>query len=493
MTIAISNARLEVYQGHDNAPNVDDDPDFTIPGSDIESVNITARTNELMDNVNVSLHNPDDRYTQQYQLKQADRIEFYAPVDDTVEYGGGLHGGVSWGGQYHISWTGRIVDISGERGESQQSYLDIKARDYPADILSNRKITNSYINRDVGWIIRDVLRRKAPEIDRSKIPDYGLKTDVKYSSADSWQVILDLSARVDAVVVSKGQTIRVDPIQGLPYRFELQDNDIYLPLDTDTDDDIKNVVRIDSGKHKKLEDAQESVATFKRVDETNRDTHRLRARKSAIHSIDLYIRKQSEDRMKVRLQSDEGGAPIAPDDDDSDLASASWDAEELPDEGWVSFFFDEHTLADRDPWIIIESGKVGHDHGHNAAGALAFRSYYPHPLNFEVTDTQSIQEYGMREIRIERENLKTLTAVRDAALAELARRAWPSKAVEFEARTQRAHHLRPGDRIDINRPVDNISGEHIVTDIDRTWSSGRMVLETNVTAEWRKGVLAPRG
>lgn len=491
MTIAISTARIEVYQGHDYEPNVDDIPDFTIPGSDIESVNISARTDEIMDDVSVSLHNSDDRYTQQYPLKQADRIEFYAPVEDPELYGGGIYGDTTWGGQYFISWTGRIVDISGDRDDTQQSHIDIKARDYPADILSNRKFTNSYVDEDVGVIIRDVLRRKAPEVDRTQIPDFGVTTDVKYTSADCWDILINLAARVDAIVVPKGQSLRVDRIGNLPYRFEVFDSDLYLPVETESDDSIKNVVRIDSGEHRKIEDAQETVNLLKRIDSATPDTHRLRARKSSIHSVELYIRKQSEDSIKIRLQSDEGGAPIDIADEDSDIASATVSANDLPEEGWIAFYFSEHTLADRDPWIIIESGDTGHDYGHNTAGDLSFRSYYPHPLNFEVSDTESISQYGMREIRIEKANLQTLTATRGAARAELARRAWPMKTVEFEARSGRTHHLRPGDRIDINRPGDDVIGEHIVTDVDREWSAGRMVLETKITAQWRKGVLAP--
>lgn len=494
MTIPIRNPRIDVYRGHDATPNSNDDPDLTIPGSDILEVAISARTDEVMDDASITLHNRDDRYTEEYPLQQADRITFAVPMESPERYGNGDYGYGMWGGTHYHLWTGRITDISGSRDSPVTSHLELEARDYPADILSNRKITNAYVDDDVGAIIRDICRRKAPEIDRRSIPDFGVTTDVKYSSADCWDAVMKLAARVDALAIPTGQRLRIEEIDGLPYAFEIDENDLYLPISTETDDQLKNVVRIDSGENRKVEESQESVdsASFVTVDDTNRITHRLRARKAQVHSVDLYVQRNSEDEdLELRIQSDEGGAPVAIDDTDSDIASASWEYDNLPDDDWKAFFFDEHTLADRDPWLIIESAGVGHDIGHNSTGTPAYRSYYPHPLNFEVVSNQSVREYGAREIRIERSNLKTLTATRDAAEAELARRAWPSKTVECEVASRRAHLMEPGYRIDINRPQDGVSGEHIVTEVDRTWSSESTILHTAITAEWRKGVLAP--
>lgn len=470
------------------------EPDFTIPGSDIIQVDISSRTDEIMDDVSITLHNHHDQYTETNPLRQSNRVEFAAPMEDDVAYGDGYYGSGMYGGTYTIFWTGRITDIQAGRDGPKQATLDIEARDYPADILSNRKVTDSYVDEDVGSIIRDICERKAPEIDTSEIPDLGVTTDVKYSSSDCWDAVLDLAARADAITVPVGKKLKIKVIGDLPYMFSVEDRDFYLPLDADSGDDIKNVVRIDSGEHRKLEEAQESVDRwgFKTATTADPVIHRLRARKSQVHSIELYIRKLNEKgSLTVRLQSDEGGEPIAPEDEDSDITSTTWQGEDLPDVGWKTFFFDEHVLADRDPWVIIHGDDEGHGIGHNRDGILAYRSFYPHPLNFEVLDEESIDQYGLREIRIERANLKTLSAVQDAAYSELARRAWPSQTVEFEARSKRSHTLQPGDRITIDRPQDGITGEHIITEVNHTWDSQTVSLSTMLTAEWRKGVLAP--
>lgn len=494
MTIPIRGSKIELYQGHDDRPNVDEDPDTVIPGSEISSVEISARTDEVMDEASIVLHNPSGKYTNEYPIGSADRIEFRAPMGEGVEYGGGVYGGGVYGGSYGVAWTGRVTSTSAVRDSYDLGAVELSARDYPADILSERTITNSYIDRDVGAMIRDICDRKATEVDASNIPDLGVKTDAKYSSVNCWDAVLELAARADATVIPRGQALNVKPIAELPYAWDLESTDYRFPLKVSTDDDVKNIVRVDSGENRKVEQEQPTVDTdsFERVTDTQRITKRLRARKSEVHSIELYVRRDADEELRVRLQSDEGGQPVAVDDSDSDIASTSWDADNLPADTWKTFFLPTHTLADRDPWLIIESGgEVGHEIGHNATGELAFRQFYPHPLNFEVQSSDSIREYGPQEVRIEKENMKTLSATRDAARAELARRAWPTRTVEFDVASERGHLLEPGNRVYINEPREGVDGEYIVTEVNRTWDSENVVLHSSITAEWRKGVLAP--
>lgn len=498
MTIPLQSVYIEVYPGHDDKPNTTDDPEYTIPTEDIENAEVAARSDEVMDEASFTIHNHDGRYTETYTLQQADRIEFISPIGDkeVIAYGDGEYGGGAYGGSEVRGWTGRVTGVEQTRDGPTRGTLKVAARDYVGDILSERNVTNSYIERDVGYIIRDLIEENAPEVGTTSIPDLGVQTDVKYDGKNCWDAILELAARVDAITIPSGQYLVIKELDGLPYQFEIEDSDIYLPLKTSTDGEIENVVRIDSNENRKTEQDQSNVddTNFQRVTDTDRITHRLRARKAQVHSVDIYVKPDADESLEVRLQSDEGGAPVAIDDSDSDIVSASWERDNLPDtEGWKTFFFDEHTLADRDPWLIIQSGgEVGHDIGLTVADELAFESFYPHPLNFELPDRESVMEYGAREVRIDKQNMKTLSAARDAVRQELARRAWPSKTVEMEARSQRAHKLTPGDVVEINRPEDDVTGEHIVSETTATWDSDSTTLKTELTCEWRKGILAPQ-
>ncbi|ELY91478.1 hypothetical protein [Natrialba taiwanensis] len=489
MVTTVNNVELSVW--HQNQPgDPDDPPDTVIEGEDLNSVEISGRAEDVLDEASIEAKLP---LNEEYDLRVGDRVQFDADI--LVGVGYGVSYGTNYGGGFTVSWTGRIKPTGRSRSHCGRvdSTLETDATDFVGNILQDRKVTGSWVNDDVGKIIRDIINQNASEVDGSNIPDLGVSTDQFAQQADAWDMIVGLAAKADCLLYQDGRELHVEPIDNLEYAFSLEPQDWLYPWSTDTDDNVKNIIRVDSGVARREEQSQETQDSFDRVTESSRLTYRLRARKSEIHSVDLYVSSVSDESLEVRLQADEGGSPVAIDDTDSDIESTSWDADNLPGEGWQSFFFPNHTLPDRDPWLIIQTdGPNGHDIGVNTDGDPTFRSYYPHPLTYEVSSTESIDEFGARELSIERENLETVTAVQDAAQSELARRAWPSKTIEFAANSIRAHALEPGQIIEVDRPDVDAVGEFIVVEVSHSYNADDIKLETQITAKWRKGVLEPQ-
>lgn len=491
--ITVVDARLEVWHQNSDRSNLgavsaEDSPDDVIPVEDLEAVSISSRAGDVNDEVQIDVSRG------AHDLRVGDRVEFTATI---AAYSGAAYGedyGKGYGGNLrYVDWTGRVQPTNEKIEDVQHGQISVDATDWPGGVLGERKVTAAWVDEDVGAIIRDIVRRTASEVDASGVPDLGVTTDQFMQSRDAWDAVVGLAAKGDVLVTQTGNRLEVTPIPSLDSEFVLDPRDYLLPFDTQTEDRIKNVVRVDSGVSRQLETDHGDVSGVERVTDTTRLTHRLRARKSEIHSVELYVERDpdSEDPLKIRLQADEAGAPVAVDDQNSDIVSASWEAENLPAEGWKTFFFPDHTLPDRDPWAIVEAGgEVGHDVGVHDPGDFAYRSYYPHPLNFEVTDTESIDEYGVREIAVEKDNLETISATRDAAYAELARRAWPQKTISFDALSPRVHTLEVGDVFTIENPDLATPGEYIVMELSRTFDASTVTLTTTVTATWRKGVLA---
>lgn len=494
MPIPLDHVTLEVW--HQNTPP-SDTPDVELERR-VEDITFSDRAQEVLDEASLVLRAPELTASGDfdYDLRLGDRLRVVAELETgTVGYGEAGYGEGTYGSApAAIDWMGRVLPTSRDRHSVPvDSQLSVEATDFVGDVLSDRWITQSYVQEDVGAIIRDIVRLKADEVDASQVPDLGVSTDGFYQNSNCWDTIVALAARADAIIRQRGDQLLIDPIEALPAPIALTGEDYGVPWTTDTEENVKNVVRVDSGVSRKAETAQETATGWTRVTDTQRLTHRLRARKSDVHSIDIYLRKVSSgDDLRVRLQADEGGAPVAIEDADSDIAGARWSPDNLPGEGWQAFFLEDHTLPDRDPWLIIEaSGEEGHDIGINDTGVPAYRSYYSHPLNFEVVSTASIREYGQRELRIERANLETLSATRDEAQSQLARRAWPMKTIEFPATSPDAHALKPGDRIAVDEPREDAVGEFIVMETAHTLDAGADMLWTDITATWRQGVLAP--
>lgn len=475
--VTVTDALLDVW--HQNTPP-SDAPDRTLDGVTLDSVSIDSRAQDVMDEATIDIS------------KTGVAVPDVCRVGDRVQFNATLH--ERGGSTRQIQWMGRIKPVTNQRRNVNPGMIATDATDFCGSILSSRMITGAYVNKDVGAIIRDIISKKASEVDGSGVADLGVSTDEFFDATDSWDAIVALAARGDALIRQDGTQLLIDPIENLPFAFDLAPEDYLLPWETKTVDDIKNVVRVDAGTNRKEEASQETQTAYERVTESSRITHQLRARKSEIHSVDLWTRQvSSDDDLNVRLQADEGGSPVAINDEDSDIENAQWSGSDVSTDDWTAVFFPTHTLPDRDPWMIIEAGgSEGHDIGiDDNTGEPTYRSFYPHPLTYEATDTESIAEYGSREISVDRDNLETIQAAQDAVDQELARRAWPKKTIKFEAVSPRAHALEPGDRIGVDNPSEDAVGEFVVLESSHTFDGGTIQLDTSITASWRKGILAP--
>lgn len=474
----IQDVAVGVY--HQNTPS-SDTPDVMLDLEHLLGITIDEKAADLKDEGGIdAVYHPDPSQ----DLRMGDRVEISATLEP-------LDGGST----QSIDWTGRVLTTDHTRDDPGQlgGTLASEVTDYVAGVLSERQITGSWVNEDVGQIIRDICEQKASEIDCTNVPDMGVSTDLFAQNTDCWDTVNSLAARADAIVFQSGIELRVEPVGNLTHQFDLVENDYIYPWETTIGDEVKNVVRVDSGTNRQEESSQSTHDSWQRVTQSSRLTYRLRARKSSLHSIDLMLRQASDEKLKLRLQADENGSPVEIGSEDSDVDSASWDSDNLPNEGRKDFFFSGNTLPDRDPWLIVETdGDTGHDIAVNSNGVPVFTSYYPHPISYEDTSTESIDEYGSREIRIQRDNLDTLAATEDAVQQELARRAWPEKTVSFEANSARAHALETGDIITVDKPEEDAVGDFIVTEVSHDLDAESVMLQTEVEATWRKGILAPQ-
>lgn len=492
VSITVFNAEVRVWHQNQHRTLGDPpaEPDTIIPGVDLNQVSISNRAGEVLDEVKIDADRGD------HDLRPGDRVRFVADIAATAggEYGGNY--GRRYGGNIReVDWTGRVQPTSRTIEDVQHGTLSADATDWPGGVLAERNVTGTWTDEDVGAIIRDIVDEVASEVDASQVPDLGVTTDQFFQDRDAWDAIVGLAAKADTLIAQRGHRLLVEPIPDLAPEFELTPDDYRLPWDVKTDNDIKNIIRVDSGVAREIEYYQDVVDSWERCWNEGYIVQRLTARKSDIHSIELYPRRVAEDEdLIVRLQAGGPDNPVDVEDENSDIVSTRWSADNIPEEGgWTSFFFPDHVLPDRDPYMILTtSGPEGHDiGGDSSTSTVAYATYYSHPLNFEAQDVRSIQEYGPREAAVERDNLRTLDATRDAARAELARRAWPEKTVTFPADSARAHDLEPGD-VFTNTDEDlAATGDYIVTERTLVFDASTVTIETDVTATWRKGVLAP--
>lgn len=467
----VVDAELEIYK----PGNTSTTPDTTVPGPDIETVELTTRLQDLIDRARITLQNQGGAYTD--AITSGDRLRFLTRLD----------------GEASLShrWTGLArTPHRTETGPATQQ-LELEADDFVFGVLDSRIVVNSFEERAISGasdaILETILANEAPEIDRSQIQSVGVSTSVTWNGVSLLEAVRELAKRGDAVAANDDTSLVWTRLTDVATAFVLQARDRGLASVNEDDDELANAVRVEGGVGTNVDDSQTTQDSYTTVSSSNRLTHQLSTRKSEVARLELWTRPTgSGDNVVVRLQKDDGGAPVAVSDRESDVARKTLASDFLANDDYTTFLIPSHTLPEPGPWLIIESdGSTGQDIGiDSASGAPTYRAYYPYPLASVVEAQASIDRYRRREpAPIRDETLETRQRTNERARAELRHRREPHAQIEFPAESNRAHNLAPGDVIRVDEPELGLAADCIVTERQDTYDGAQNRLSSAVTAQ----------
>jgi hypothetical protein len=475
MPLSIADAELRVY--HPNA----DQPHVSIPGRDLDSVTITERGQGAIDQGSFTIPNDHGRYDG-VDITAGDRLELWLQL-----------AGES---QLNQFWTAvakppRITLAGGTRRS-----IEIGARDFVSAVLSWRRPYVDFEDAPIAGspdaIVDSLLREEAPEIDRSQIGTVARETDTFVNGRDLRTVLVeDLAPIADAVIAQEGTALVFEPLQDVSVKYSLMPEDLRGSIDiSGNDDDLATLVRVDGGTAHDTDDEQLSQSATTRVTRSDRIMTQVQTRKSEVDRVQVWTDPDdtSPDKLAVRLQSDRGGAPVAVELTESDIASKRLSPEFLADGGLTTFLLPSHTLAPNDnPWVIVEAtGSTGHLVGTDGNGNLTYQAEYPYPLLTRARDEGAAGEYRRRDHRIRDDTLGTFAAVRDTARSHLQHNTAPTRTIDGEAESVRAHRLQPGDIVDTGvgdwsgAPV---TGTYLVTRRSTTIDAESTMLSTELSLQ----------
>ncbi|WP_459191818.1 hypothetical protein [Halosimplex sp. J119] len=473
MPRTVADAELEVYA----ADNGTDSPDVVIPGDDIQRVKTKRRIGALKDTGSLDLSNTHGKYDRE-TLTTGDRLVWRTRLE----------------GEASLSdrWTAIAGVPEHSFGAGTQRTISVSLTDFVFGVLDWRLVYNSFESTPISGspdaILETLLSNKAPEIGQSQIQSVGTTANYFSSGTSLFEIVGDLQTLSDAVVYNDGRDLVFRPLGDITTQWQLQrgrNGDIRTGSVSGADDDLANVVRVDGGTSQAVDDEQTTQSNYTTVTTSSRLTHQLSTRKSEVDRIEVWTRTTgSGEQLTVRLQKDDGGAPVAPSDQQSDIVNKTLDSTFLADDGYTTFIFASHTLPESNPWVIIETdGSSGQEIGTDGSGAPAYRAYFPYPLDIRARAGGSIDEYRRREDRIRDDELETLAAAQDTAEAEVGKRGAPRLTISAPAHSVRAHNLTPGDAVDVDWPREGVQGPVVCTQVQETHSAGSNRLETTLTFE----------
>lgn len=485
MTEVLNHAHVEVYKPSNDS---DDTFDLFVPGDDLAGANFSDRINRRKDTGKVVLHNDHGDYsTGDPRIDSGDRLKIYVALkNDSLRYPegeniGGNFGEGGYGGVRH-RWEAMVRDVEHDYQSPNRSLMTLSCEDFVFGVMSMRTVFNAYEDTDISGhseaILNEVVRHNAPEIDRSKIKDVNTVTSATFDGTDLLEVAISLTRRADAVMKARKQHLVFEPLSdrtGTP-RFTFAGDDLGAFTSSFKDAGVANQIRVDGGVDRAIDDEQLTQDGWETVTESNRLTFRASTRKSNLNRIELWTdprRTDSDEAVIVRLQKDDGGAPVAIGDTESDIDSSQLDAAFLAHDDFTTFIFGRnHTLPEPNPWVIVESdGAAGQDIGvdtsqTSASGdpLAAYKAWFEYQISVRRTDPDSVDNYRERDHRFTRDNIETLEEALDVAQEKINHDAVPEQVVEASGETLRAHELRSGDVVDLGYARERAEGEYIVTE-----------------------------
>lgn len=451
MTLYITGGSLDEYRP--GAPT----PTYEIAGENILSFDVEQKVGDLKDIAKLAIDNTNDEYTT--TIDHGDRIDLTIrgqALAGEPGYGVGGYGEGPYGGaKGELVWTGIVRDYDIQYHGAGQSVIQIDAEDFVSAIMGFRNIYNEWRNRQIvgsNGIVNEILADRCPEIDLSLLPDRSERTSISSFGETALAVVYELALRTPALVSSVDTRIRFDHPSSLHPRFTLERADYDVLKVGSQDTNMRNYVRVRGGTDDALDDEQLVHDGSITVTDSQFATARIRTRKSMVSEIEVFtLADRTGGDIVVRLQKDDGGAPIAPNDDKSDITRRRLSAEFLDDNGYTSFLLPDHTLPEPSPWVIVQGDESGQQIGVDAAtGTPAYRAYYPYPIVIVKENADSIEQYRRRDGQINKGSISTFADANARGSSYLREHGQPTQTLQFSAESARMHEHEVGTSIQLD-------------------------------------------
>ena len=509
MTLYLRDAALDVFEPTNDSDVPDERIRSGVGGeaqAPLRQVDVTARIGDTKDKAEITIDNAYGAYTG--RISSGSKVVFASSTRERIaslqggQFDRSQYGGAQYGGgeaPLQRRWTGLVrgpVKYDRNAGSREHQTLSVPAVDWVAGILSDRIVYDEFEGVPISTVVDTIVANNAPEIDRSGIEQFDATTDILPQGANLLDTVAELADQADAVFTSVGETLVFrDPTtieRSFDVRSHTDEPDIGLWSAREVDDELVNDIRVDGGTGRDLESEQTVVDGYHTVTESDYETFRIDMRKSAVDMLEIWTRadRDGED-MTLRLQRDagDGSGPIEPGDEDSDIDAATLDANFLANDSFTSFIFNDHTLPEPDPWVIVQTeGTTGQEIGVDTSttpDSPAYRAHYPYPISVRLQDRQSIANYGRVQGRIKRKTISTFDAAEAVAKSVLRHYATPNVEFQADAQSRRMHAQRLANVVGLEFPDVGAVGDYIITetrDVFGPSSSKRNQLETTLTA-----------
>lgn len=465
----------------------------TIPKEDIINVKLTERTGRRKDDGDIVINNDNGQYDD--LITSGDTLEFKVGFagNNLTPWGEGDWGDGRWAFMRTV-WLARVRDRNFSFEGEEICDLELDCEDWAFSVLSDRTVTREYKQVPANRIVQEILQITEPRIRAYVDPSLNKRMTIKFDGESAFDAIEEILNEVEAEARSWRQFLSIQKSFEKTPKFEITHKDLHIDKVLEADGDLANYVRLHGGQA--ISEGQRKITDthyYQPIQPGEQRSFQIYTEKSQLARLDLRLSVTREPRrspITVRIQKNDSGVPLDPDDSTKDIASARMDYEEIMkhyngEEGrqlWVTFEFGEHTLPEPNPWIIIEvEGDSAQRFVFDAEMTPSHIPYFPYQIIATDQNFESISEYGKREIRVDASHVTSNQEAEQLAQRKLNKFNRLEKVVQGQAQTWRMHNLRPGEVVTMDFDRYNLSGEYMVSERQGTYDD--IHLDTNFSFE----------
>jgi|GEM_PF-3642497 len=478
----------KIYQGElelriFSPGNTTTSPDVTVPYDKVRSAQFTTNAGPSRDSGAVEIYDQEATYRDDLDIDLNSRVELWARLVDEPSMS--------------RRFTGLVKRSVPTVERNLRQILRLELEDWVCGILGDRTVADAFDRMPVAGsstaIIDTIVGNEAPEIDLSALS--GTVNDersAQFNDTNLLEAVKEAADLVGAAIGSDGLKLLVRYRSDFTPTLTLGVEDVVLPVSLPVSkDDYANRVIVRGGRGARASVGQTTQNDYVLATESAFLTQELSPKYPSIPRVDVWTRTTgSDESLTVRIQPDDSGSPVAPDDRTADIGRATVPGGELTDGGWTTF----RVGADEVPataWMIVESSQSqGQEVGYNDTSGdgtyqndedITYQLFESYPISAQATNQYEIGLRGRVDRRVQGNDIDTVAAAKDLATTLQQTAQNPTRQGDFEADSVRAHNLQPLDAIKIGVPYLDASGTHVVTRVEHEFEENLLTTEFDTT------------
>jgi len=427
---------------------------ITMASADIEAINVSERSDDLLDSVSGKIWNRDG--SNKSNIGEWWQVKIYAKLgtDASTE----------------LKWHGYVSKMALTRDEYQLGQIYWEAVDFAYHKMTDVTVNESITATDAGQVVYDLLFDYTSGLDLSNInTSTGTDIDATFTDIALLDAIAEVRKKVDFTFWAELDEIWFKARKSIDSTVTITDTDVRdIRLDRDAQQ-IWNDITVNGATSLALLDSQTTKDAWTTVTSSSRALYKFTVTtESEIWKTILWVDKSRQggatEWMRLRIQPDDGTgtAPVDATSTAYDITEAWLTNAALATDAESTWEFPRNLLPpdELDFWIIVETdGATGEDIAKdNASGDPYIKIYYRDTLTKHVEDAASKTAYGTRKLPpVENRELKTQDDVDELAAGLLAKYKDPLQTLSFELKTPTPFAAGVGQKMTVNLTQENLS------------------------------------